>query len=308
MLAALVVGTGVLAAGCGAGPSKVDSAAIVGNSSITVAQVQQQFADVLVRNPDAKSSLKQAGKFPDLTRQLVTLGVQHQLVEAMSAQEGLTASPADVSKLVDAQGGAAAAAQNSVFDANGVVAHAKDQVRLIELARKYLPGLAVTVDVTFAEDRDSALDRAKRMAQGPEQAKQVFDADKAAGQQVQTGLTLNAMKSPQDAADPLFGAPAGTVLAYQAGQQGQGGQWVVALIHKREVSAAPPTPAQVQALDALDPKVLLAVGQQLLAPTANKLGVQINPRYGVWDQVAVAAAPSADQTIGVEFPQHNATQ
>lgn len=308
VLTALVVGTGLLAAGCGAGPSKIDSAAIVGGTSIPIEQVQQQFTDVLVRNPDAKSSLKDAGKFPDLTRQLVTLGVQHQLVEAVSQQEGLTASPADVAKLVDAQGGAAAAAKNSVFDENGITQHARDQVRLIELAKKYLPGLAVTVDVTFADTRDAALDRARRMAQGPDQARQVLDQDKAAGQQVQTGLVLKAIDNPENATGPLFGTAAGTVIAYQAGQQGQGGQWVVALVRKRELSASTPTPQQAQALDTIQPKILQAIGQRLMVPTADRLGVQINPRYGVWDPVAVGAAASADQTIGVEFPQRGAKQ
>lgn len=308
LLAALTAGTGLLAAGCGTGPSQVDAAAIVGNTVIPLAQVQQNFTDVLARNPDAKDSLKQQHKMPDLTRQLVTLGVQHELVNQVSQQEGLTANEIDVTKLVDSQGGAAAAAKNSVFDENGIREHAKDQLRLIELAKKYLPGLSVTVDVTFADDRTGALDRAKKMAEGPQQEQQVIQADQAGGLHAQSGLTLKALDSPENATGPLFGTPVGTVVAYQAGQQSQGGQWVVALIRNRNTNGPVDTKAVSQSVDNISPKVLQAVGQRLLVPTADKIGVRINPRYGVWDPVSIGAAANNDQTVGVEFPQHNASQ
>lgn len=308
MLAALAAGTGLLAAGCGAGPSQVGAAAIVGTTVIPLEQVQQSFADVLARNPDAKSGLKQQHKMPDLTRQLVTLGIQHELVNQVSQQEGLSASDADVAKLIAAQGGAAAAAKNSVFDENGIREHAKDQLKLMELAKRYLPKLSVTIDVTFADDRAGALDRAKRMSQGPQQAAQVVEADKASGQSAQAGLTLKALDSPENATSPLFGTPAGSVVAYQAGQQSQGGQWVVALIRSRDLNQAADSKAVGQQIDNISPQVLQAVGQRQLVPAADRLGIKINPRYGVWDPVAIGAAPSSDQAIGMEFPPHPAAR
>lgn len=308
LLAALTAGVGLLAAGCGTGPSQVDAAAIVGSTAIPLGQVQQNFADVLARNPSAKDALRQQHKMPDLTRQLVTLGIQHELVNQVSREENLTASEADVDRLVAGQGGAAAAAKNSVFDENGVREHAKDQLKLIELAKRYLPKLSVTIDVTFADDRAGALDRAKKMSQGEQQAQQVVAADKAAGQSAQSALTLKALDSPENATSPLFGTPVGTVVAYQAGQQSQGGQWVVALIRNRDTNGTGDAKSASQSVDSVSTQVLQAVGQRLLVPTADRLGVRINPRYGVWDPVAIGAAASPDVAIGVEVPPHSPAQ
>ena len=49
-----------------------------------------------------------------------------------------------------------------------------------------------------------------------------------------------------------------------------------------------------------------AVGAQLLRVTAQRIGVQLSPRYGVWDEIALSAAPSAGETIGIAFQPRRA--
>jgi hypothetical protein len=44
---------------------------------------------------------------------------------------------------------------------------------------------------------------------------------------------------------------------------------------------------------------LVGIGQRLLEPYVDEAGLKINPRYGVWDPVAMDLAASAAETTGL---------
>ena len=48
--------------------------------------------------------------------------------------------------------------------------------------------------------------------------------------------------------------------------------------------------------DRLDPASLELIGLRLLQPLAEELGVQVNPRYGVWDPLAMRVVPEDEAT------------
>jgi hypothetical protein len=46
---------------------------------------------------------------------------------------------------------------------------------------------------------------------------------------------------------------------------------------------------------------LAAIGQRLLQPLAEEVGVRVNPRYGVWDPVSMTVV-SGEQQVGAVLP------
>ncbi|WP_083665810.1 hypothetical protein [Saccharomonospora sp. CUA-673] len=56
--------------------------------------------------------------------------------------------------------------------------------------------------------------------------------------------------------------------------------------------AAEPLPGQV------NPEFLYFAGLRMLQPIAEDVGVRLNPRYGVWDEAALAPAPNEDELTG----------
>ena len=62
-------------------------------------------------------------------------------------------------------------------------------------------------------------------------------------------------------------------------------------------------PADPAAVPALSLQELYLIGQRTLQPVADDaFAVRVNPRYGVWDEVALRVVP-ADQTSGLVLTQ-----
>ena len=96
-----------------------------------------------------------------------------------------------------------------------------------------------------------------------------------------------------------FGTPAGRVLAFQPDPRQ--GTWVVVRVTERRHRAGadearrwPPR---------LDPASLQLIGERLLQPLADELGVRVNPRYGVWDPLAMRVVPE-DEATGTILVDH----
>jgi hypothetical protein len=94
----------------------------------------------------------------------------------------------------------------------------------------------------------------------------------------------------------VFGTPVGEVVAYQPDPQQA--TWNVFKVTQRRTDATPADPA---AASALSMQELYLIGQRTLQPEADALAVRVNPRYGVWDEVALRVVP-ADQTSGLVIP------
>lgn len=290
-LLASIAAAGLLLAGCGSGPSQAGAAAIVGDTRIPVTDVQSWFTEVLDRQPEAKPQLREQGALDDFGRQLASQLVRQELLEQTAREERLTVTDQQIAARIGELGGPEAATRGMIYGPQQAGEMVRTQLLTAELGRKYIDRLAVTFDLTQASTRREAEEKARRMALGPQQAAELVAEDKAAGLLAGTDQQLRPAESLQLAATtPLFGAAPGTVLAFE--QTPQSSQWLVVRIKDRRVDAAP------QQVNGVEDELLQQFGTHLLGTTADRAGVQLSPRYGVWDPVSLAAVPSEGETTG----------
>ncbi|WP_406692705.1 SurA N-terminal domain-containing protein [Saccharopolyspora sp. ID03-671] len=289
LFASLAV-AGVLLSGCGSGPGQAGAAAIVGDQRIPVSEVQSWFSEVLAKEPELKPQLRRQGQYDELGRTLAGQLVRKELVAQAARQDGLTVSEQQVTDMINQWGGPQAT-QGKIFTPENLHDMARSEALVTELGRRYFDGLAVTFDFTQATTRADAERKAQQMSRGDAAVRDLIAADAGAGVPAAAGQRLRAVDSPKLAAStPLFGAEPGTVLAFEP--EPNSGQWLVALIREREAKPSPnPT-------SAVDDQTLQGVGSFLLGATADRVGVTLSPRYGVWDQIGLQAAPNEDETTG----------
>ncbi|WP_327436803.1 SurA N-terminal domain-containing protein [Amycolatopsis alkalitolerans] len=317
--AVVAVLAGVLAlAGCGSGPRQVGAAFLIGNHEVTQDQVQA-LIDKAVREQPAAQQLAQQHKLDQLGRAIVSQLVVHELVTTAARHEGLTADENLVTQTL-AQDPLAAPVPTTGVDPSQVpdqIAYrardhreaVTDQVLMRDLALKYFDKMSVTFDYTSvvserpgATMRDQALAKAEQMAANPAAAAQVIQADTAAGAETSVGERVPAVQAPDLAATVVFGALPGSVIAFQPSSQQAA--WIVAVIRQRDLN----TRQSVDQTTEPTASQLVAIGQRLLEPYADVAGLKINPRYGVWDPVAMTVAPSAAETTGAVISVKGSTQ
>ncbi|RKT52510.1 SurA N-terminal domain-containing protein [Saccharothrix australiensis] len=287
----------LLVAGCGAGPSQVGSAAIVGDTVIPLERVQQRLDTVLKKEPEARK-LHEQRKLDQVSRQLVTLGVQHELIERAALREGVTVSEEAVSESVENAGGAEVASQNTVYDAATFRERAKDQLLLVELARKYVDRMEVTFDYFFTKDNADAVEKAKQVAADPaKMAEYVRSGPQGPeGQQLaKVGQKVSSADSPQAAGSPLFGVEPGTVVAFPPDPGSA--QWIVAHVTARDDDKKS---SGESSTEQLTPQLLEQIGLRLVQRLAGEPEIRVNPRYGVWDSTAIALAASDKELSGFQ--------
>lgn len=296
LFASLVV-AGVLLSGCGSGPSQVGAAAIVGDQRIAVAEVQSWFSDVLVKEPELKPQLREQGQYDELGRTLAGQLVRQELVAQAAQENGLIASEQQVTDMINQWGGPQAT-EGKIFTPENLHEMARTEALVTELGRRYFDGLAVTFDFTQATTRAEAERKAHQMARGDAAVRDLIAADAKAGLPASAGQQLRAVDSPKLAAStPLFSAEPGTVLAFEP--EPNSGQWLVA--HIRDRKAAPTaTPA-----GGVDDQTLQGVGTYLLGATADRVGVTLSPRYGVWDPIGLQPVPNEGETTGFRIEPHH---
>lgn len=297
-VAALAVG---MLVGCGSGPSQIGAAAIVGDTAIPLDEVQQQLDTVLTREgAEAQAQLVAGNQLDDVSRQIVTLAIRHELTTAAARREGISVSDKQVSELVDELGGAQAASAGTVFDAEGFRTRARDQLLAIELGRKALPRLSATIRLTTVDTRAEAMRRVQQLAQaGPQGARRLIEADVRQGVTAAVDEQIVAADNPTFASAPIFGVDEGTVVAFPSDQES--GSWLVMVVTERTDRRTPDAP-----IEGVDPAVLEAVGIRQLAAVAEDLGVRVNPRFGVWDQISLQAVANDNETTGFIAPLREA--
>jgi len=298
--AAAAVAVGILV-GCGSGPSQIGAAAIVGDTAIPLDEVQQQLDTVLTREgEEAQAQLVAGNQLDDVSRQIVTLAIRHELTTAAARRAGVSVSDQQVSELVDELGGAQAASAGTVFDAEGIRTRARDQLLAIELGRKALPRLSATVHFTTVDTRAEARRRVQELAQaGPQGARRLIQADVRRGVTAGVDEQIVAADNPAFAAAPIFGVDEGTVVAFPSDQES--GTWLLMVVTERTDRRAPDASVQ-----GVDQAVLEAVGIRQLAPVAEDLGVRVNPRYGIWDQISLQAVVNENEMAGFVAPLREA--
>jgi parvulin-like peptidyl-prolyl isomerase len=279
--AAIVV---ALVSGCGNTPSKVDAAAVIGNDTLTLSEVQPRITAALGR-PELLSTLRTQGFGPpDVGRAIVSQMILHDLLARAAAQQGIVVRDDEVNAAIAQAGGEEVLAQ-STLDAGGVRERISDQLIATKLAQRQVDRLSVTADIAVVQSRDEALTLARALAAGGPAA----DRALASASTAQRGQQIRPATTPQAALTPLIGIPAGDVAAFPISSQ-QG--WVVVRVTQRRTDAPSAGPA---AASRLDQQTLAEAGIRLLTPLATQTGVTVNPRYGTWDPVQLSVVPDPAQ-------------
>jgi len=289
---AVVATVGVVVSGCGAGPSQVGSAVIVGTTSVPLEQVQSRL-DVALGKTDVVAQLASSGVgAPDIARDVVTGAVMHDLLARTAATEGITVSEADVDAALQESGGADAALSQSLYDLSAIRERVRDRLIAVKHAQRIVPGLTITADLVAANSRDDAAAKARVLAAGGPEADALFASNPETSRR---NMSYQAVRSPEAASTVLFGLPVGRTAYFQPSPQ-QGG-WIVLRVTDRQEDAN----ADPSAAASLGDSDLAAIGDRLLQPLSEEVGVRVNPRFGVWDPVSMRVV-AADQQGGAILP------
>ena len=284
---AVVATVGVVVSGCGAGPSQVGSAVIVGTTSVPLEQVQSRL-DVALGKTDVVAQLASSGVgAPDIARDVVTGAVMHDLLARTAATEGITVSEADVDAALQESGGADAALSQSLYDLSAIRERVRDRLIAVKHAQRIVPGLTITADLVAANSRDDAAAKARVLATGGPEADALFASNPETSRR---NMSYQAVRSPEAASTVLFGLPVGRTAYFQPSPQ-QGGWIVLRVTDRQDPSAAA----------SLGDSDLAAIGDRLLQPLSEEVGVRVNPRFGVWDPVSMRVV-AADQQGGAILP------
>ena len=124
------VAVALLATGCGTGPAKAGSAAIVGGQAITLKTVQERTVTVLNKEPGAKEARDRGQlKLDGISREVLANEVLHKLVEEAARRENIRVDETKVYDAVQQAGGAEAASSQSIHDATNINRFVRDTIQ-----------------------------------------------------------------------------------------------------------------------------------------------------------------------------------
>jgi hypothetical protein len=287
---AAVAVIGAVISGCG-GPSQAGTAAFVGDNAIPLERVQTQLDAALAKKDLIAQLTSQGGSTAGIARSIVTRAVMHDLLTLRAAQDGIVVTDAQVDAQITESGGADALLDGSLYDLPALRERVRDDLIAAQLAQREVGGLAVTADLVAATSREKADAAAAALQAGGPQADALFTDPRTSAR----GTTFDAASSPDNASTVLFGVPVGTVVAFQPSPQQS--TWIVARVVDRRTDA----PSDPAAVSGISQSQLVAIGERLLQPTADQVGIRVNPRYGVWDPIQLRIV-GEDQQVGSILP------
>lgn len=304
---ALVLLTATVLTACGSGPSRADSAAIVGDRSIGLDSVQSEIR-WLLDNVEQAEQAQEQNKLDQFGREIVRSRVVHELVTVAAEREGLEVDPGEVDRLIRDNGGVQAIARSTFSEPGRVRGVVRDQLLLQQLTGRFrdrlsvsMVGALVTESSVEATAERTARELGERIARNPEEAEKIIaeDGHQPVNEELTLARTLD--RDPELATTAVFGAGEGTVVVIQPSRQQVG--WLVALVRDRTVGAPGSADSAAHEDSAgqtqpVNPQLLYLAGLRQLQPIAEELGVRINPRYGVWDSAALAPAPNDEELTG----------
>jgi hypothetical protein len=289
-VAAAVAVFGAVISGCG-GPNQAGTAVIVGQDAVPIERVQSQLDTALAKKDLIAQLTAQGGTTAELARSIVTRAVLHDLLDRRAAQEGIVVTDAQIDADIAQKGGADSLLDGSLYDLPMLRQRVRDDLIATQLAQREVGGLAVTADLVAATSRESADAAAAALQAGGAQADALFSDPRTSAR----AQTFAAASSPDNASTVLFGVPVGTVVAFQPSPDQS--TWIVARVTDRRTNGA----ADPAALSSISQSQLVAIGQRLLQPTAEQIGIKVNPRYGVWDPIQMQIV-GEDQQVGTILP------
>ncbi len=288
--------------GCGTGPAKAGSAAIVGDETVNLKTVQERTVTVLKKEPAAKQ-MQDQGKLDQVSRLVLADEITHKIAEYAGQRENITVDETKVYDAVQEKGGPEAAAKQSEQDATTIYRRTRDVLIMGELARRNLSTLEITIDFFQTKDSKEAKEKAAEVAADPSKmSKFIQEAPRTTGgqQASATGQKVRVTENPSLVHTMLWGVRPGTVVAFPADEQQS--SWMVAMVQQRNTVAA--TPGEDDLAERIDPRLLAAFGLRIAQYLAADLPIEVNPRYGVWDATDATVVPSAGERAGfVGVPQ-----
>lgn len=290
---AAVAVLGAVVSGCGSGPSQVGSAAIVGSEAIPLSLVQDQIATALspARAQAVAGRDQGAGGgygAPQVAREVVTSAILSDLLRDRLAAEGITVPDSAVDAAIASVGTPEELDAASLYAPEVQREKIRDDLGAAALGARYVDRLGVTLQFTGFPTEDEALAAAEAAAAGGPGADAVFADAPPEGRASQ----VRAADNPALATSFAFGTEAGSAIALRPAQDGA--PWTVIRVVERDTALPPAGPS---AVDRFGQQDLQLIGYRLLQPDAAAAGVQVNPRYGVWDPIQLAVV-DADLTAG----------
>jgi hypothetical protein len=289
-VAAAVAVIGAVISGCG-GPVQAGTAVFVGDEAVPIERVQTRLDAALEKKDLIAQITAQGGTTADLARSVVTRAVMHELLGRRAEEEGIVVTDAQVDAQIAENGGADALLDGSLYDLPALRERMRDDLVAAQLAQREVGGLAVTADLVGAASREDAEAAARALQAGGAEAEALFADPNTSAR----GRTFDAISSPENASTVLFGLPVGAVVAWQPNPQQS--TWIIARITDRRTDA----PSDPAAVSGISQAQLVAIGERLLQPTAEQVGIRVNPRYGVWDPVQLRIV-GEDQLAGTVLP------
>lgn len=290
---AVVAVLGAVVSGCGGGPSQIGSAVIVGSDAIPLSVVQDQIATALspakAQAVAGRSQGAGGGYGPqEVAREVVTGTILSELLHRTLVEEGVAIGDDDLDAAIAAVGTPEELDQSSLYTPVVQREKIRDDLAAAALGARYVDRLGITLEFTSFPTADEALAAADVAARGGPGADVVFADAPPEGRRSE----VRAADNPALATSFAFGTPAGSVIALRPAQDGA--PWTVIRIIERRTDLPPQGPS---AVDRFGQQDLQLIGYRLLQPAAAELGVQVNPRYGVWDPIQLAVV-AEDQTAG----------
>lgn len=304
-LVAVVAGCVVLA-GCGAGPSQVGAAAIVGGGSASIDDVQAKLDSLVKTDPYAKAQAAQH-KLDDLARAIVSREVLYRLADEAAVREKL---PVDESKLASflpnpqAQQGtddpstAVDAAVDKAFDPQDIARHS---LLLSELGAKYIGRVSLVVDAAQLPDPAQAHDLVDRLSADPSKSDQVMKQAGLPSGSIQLNATI---PSSSGSSLEYYAEPNSVIYSPQAAAPDGSAPATYLVIVVKQVNSVPLTVD----LTGVTPQQMIPFGQDVLRKTAKDVGLKVNPRYGIWDslKMQVGSAAEVDAAGNITAPRSSA--
>jgi hypothetical protein len=285
-----VLAAGILIGGCG-GPDQAGAAVIIDGDVVPLEAVQSQLETAL-SSPERVAALNAQGGGPaDVARSIVGREVIHDLLQRRAGAEGITVSDAQVDTRIDESGGADAALASTIYDLPALRSRVRDDLIATALAERSVGGLTVTADLVAATSRAEAERTAQILQAGGPAAEALFGNPQTSAR----GSVYDAVSSPEAAGTVLFGTPVGGAVAFQPDQRQS--TWIVFKVTDRRTDA----PFDQAAINAISSSQKVTIGERLLQPDAQRLGVRVNPRYGVWDPITMRVVAD-DQPPGIILP------
>jgi hypothetical protein len=197
-----------------------------------------------------------------------------------------------VDAYLDANGGVDAVLSRSLSDLPTTRERVRDYLIAAEIGQRVTPGLAVTIDMLFVASRDEAEQVTNTLAAGGPAADALFTPER----DPRLDATFQAASNPNEASTVVFGVPVGTVGFFPL--DGGEGQWLVFHVVDRRTDM----PSDPAAIGSISQSQLASIGQRVVQPDGEALGIRVNPRYGAWDPVQSLVVPEGQQGGEIVLP------